>query len=102
MKTFCRKCLAKDIKLNSFLGGNPRKKINFEKLINVDYFYEFEILVLNFARNFVMCFDSLLYFFSRTKKVNWKEMLLESPLSQTKICKKMATRGSISISHNLL
>ena len=24
MKTFCSKCLAKDIKLNSFLGGNPR------------------------------------------------------------------------------
>ena len=22
-KTFCRKCLAKDIKLRSFLGGNP-------------------------------------------------------------------------------
>ena len=23
MKTFCSKCLAKDIKLSSFLGGNP-------------------------------------------------------------------------------
>ena len=22
-KTFCSKCLGKDIKLNSFLGGNP-------------------------------------------------------------------------------
>ena len=22
-KTFCSKCLAKDIKLNNFLGGNP-------------------------------------------------------------------------------
>ena len=23
MKTFCNKCLAKDIKLSNFLGGNP-------------------------------------------------------------------------------
>ena len=25
MKTFCSKCLAKDIKLSSFLGGNLRR-----------------------------------------------------------------------------
>ena len=25
MKTFCNKCLAKDIKLSSFLGGNPSR-----------------------------------------------------------------------------
>ena len=25
MKTFCSKCLAKDIKLSNFLGGNPNR-----------------------------------------------------------------------------
>ena len=25
MKTFCSKCSAKDMKLRSFLGGNPRR-----------------------------------------------------------------------------
>ena len=29
MKIFCSKCLAKDIKLSSFLGGNPRKILSF-------------------------------------------------------------------------
>ena len=28
-KTFCRKCVAKDIKLSIFLGGNPMQIFNF-------------------------------------------------------------------------
>ena len=29
MKIFCNKCLAKDIKLSSFLGGNPSRILIF-------------------------------------------------------------------------
>ena len=29
IKILCNKCLAKDIKLSSFLGGNPRKILIF-------------------------------------------------------------------------
>ena len=29
MKILCSKCLAKDIKLSSFLGGNPRRILIF-------------------------------------------------------------------------
>ena len=44
------------------------QNFNFESLTNVDYFYEFEILVLNFARNFIMCFDILLIYFFRNRE----------------------------------
>ena len=46
MKTFCSKCLAKDIKLSSFLGGNPSRIFILISLINVDSFYQFEVLIL--------------------------------------------------------
>ena len=39
-------CLAKDIKLSSFLGGNPNKVLFMLTLIDVDYFYDFEVLLL--------------------------------------------------------
>ena len=47
MKSFYSKCLAKDIKLSSFLGGSLSKN-NFDSLIDVDYFYEFDVLVFIF------------------------------------------------------
>ena len=47
MKALCSLCLAKDIKLSSFLGGNPNKNFNlFLTFIDVDLFYEFEVLIL--------------------------------------------------------
>ena len=49
MKTLCDKCLAKDIKLSSFFGRQPKQNFHFNSLINVDYFYEFEVVVLNFC-----------------------------------------------------
>ena len=47
MKTLCSLCLAKDIKLSSFLGGNLNRIIFLLTLIDVDYFYDFEVLILN-------------------------------------------------------
>ena len=35
-----------------------------------------------------MKFDRLLIFFLGIGKINWKEILLESTLSQTKMCRK--------------
>ena len=40
-----------------------------------------------------MKFDILLIFFSGTGKIKWKEILLESILSQTKMCKKELQGG---------
>ena len=39
MKTFCNKCIARDIKLSSFLRGNPRELLIFT----------FSLLFLNFC-----------------------------------------------------
>ena len=46
MKTLYSLCLTKDIKLSSFLGGNQIFFFFLLTLIDVDYFYDFEILIL--------------------------------------------------------
>ena len=46
MKILCSLCLAKDIKLSSLMGGNPNKILFLLTLIDVDYFYDFEVLIL--------------------------------------------------------
>ena len=46
MKTLCSLCLATDIKLSSFLGGNPNRILFLLTLFDVDYFYDFEVLLL--------------------------------------------------------
>ena len=62
MKTFYNKCLAKDIKLSSFFGRQPKKKFHFKSLIYFDYFYELEVLVLILLENFIRKFNRLLNF----------------------------------------
>ena len=47
MKTLYSLCLAKDIKLSSFLGGNPNKVFFLLILIYVDYLYDFEDLIFS-------------------------------------------------------
>ena len=44
VKTFCSKCLAKDIKLSSFLGGNLSEILNF--VVRFVKFCVFDVLVL--------------------------------------------------------
>ena len=39
-------CLAKDIKLSSLMGAT-QAEVNLDSLIIDDYFYKFEVLVLN-------------------------------------------------------
>ena len=46
MKTFCSKCLGKDIKLSNFLGGNPSKILILIVLLILLNFCVFVILVL--------------------------------------------------------
>ena len=47
-KTFCNKCLARDIKLSSFLGGNPTKFLIF--IVNLILL---KLVCLKFSFNFV-------------------------------------------------
>ena len=54
MKTLCSLCLAKDIKLSSFLGGNPNRVFLFLlTLIYVDYLYDFEDLIFSLLEVFI-------------------------------------------------
>ena len=50
-KTFYSKCQAKDIKLSSFLGGNPRKILIFTVSL-----YWLNFMCLKFSFNFVLNF----------------------------------------------
>ena len=61
MKTLYGLCLAKDLKLSSFLGGNPNRILFFLTLIDVDYFYDFEVLIFDFVRSFIRKFDHFFY-----------------------------------------
>ena len=68
MKTLYSLCLDKDIKLSSFLGDNPNKILFLLTLIDVDYIYDFEVLILILLE---VLLGSLIISFFWTRKMNW-------------------------------